>query len=170
MINLPTMAIRTATVNDLPSIVEIYNQTIASRMVTAETEPVTVKQKQDWFDKHDSQRPIFIYEQHNKVLGWLSFSSFYGRPAYAGTCEISVYVHHLTRGNGIGWQLLKFAERHSHLIDVNILLAFIFSHNSPSIHLFEKLGYVQWGELPDVATMDNRQYSLTILGKTVDKK
>ena len=40
------MTIRTATQNDLTDIVAIYNETIPGRMVTADTEEVTVADKQ----------------------------------------------------------------------------------------------------------------------------
>jgi phosphinothricin acetyltransferase len=37
--------VRHATVNDLPDITAIYNSTIPGRMVTADTEPVTVESR-----------------------------------------------------------------------------------------------------------------------------
>jgi L-amino acid N-acyltransferase YncA len=37
---------RNATQQDLVTVVEIYNSTIASRIVTADTKPVTVESKQ----------------------------------------------------------------------------------------------------------------------------
>ena len=39
------MTTRLATIEDLPAIVAIYNETIASRMVTADTEEVSVQSK-----------------------------------------------------------------------------------------------------------------------------
>jgi L-amino acid N-acyltransferase YncA len=47
---------REATRADLPSIVEIYNATIPSRMVTADLEPVSVESRVHWFEQH---RPGF---------------------------------------------------------------------------------------------------------------
>ena len=40
---------RMATEDDLKEIVDIYNSTIASREVTADTEPVTVEDRRQWF-------------------------------------------------------------------------------------------------------------------------
>ena len=79
------MTIRLAKPDDLTAIVAIYNETIPSRMVTADTEEVTVADKQPWFDSHTAQRPIFVYCENNQVLAWLSYKSFYGRQAYDGT-------------------------------------------------------------------------------------
>ena len=157
--------IRVAEPNDLYPIVDIYNQTIASRLVTADLDPVSYDDKKPWFESHNVNRPIFVYCHDEEVIGWLSFKSFYGRPAYDGTVEISIYVSEAARGQGVGRQLLLFAEQHSKQIGVNVLLAFIFSHNHPSIALFTQYGFSQWGKLPDIANMAGKTCSLTILGK-----
>ncbi|WP_392388724.1 GNAT family N-acetyltransferase, partial [Bacillus licheniformis] len=43
------MKLRIANREDLPAVVDIYNSTIASRMVTADTEPVTPEERLNWF-------------------------------------------------------------------------------------------------------------------------
>ncbi|MCF6436026.1 GNAT family N-acetyltransferase [Pseudoalteromonas sp. MMG022] len=159
------MTIRVAQTRDLQHIVDIYNETIASRMVTADTEPTTVEQRLSWFDSHHSQRPLFVYEEGEEILAWLSFKSFYGRPAYDQTCEISIYIATRARGKGLGHSLMTFAQEHAPSIGVTTLLGFIFSHNTPSINLFKKHGFSCWGELPAVAVMDEKHYNLTIMGK-----
>jgi L-amino acid N-acyltransferase YncA len=162
------MTIRTATQNDLTDIVAIYNETIPGRMVTADTEEVTVADRQVWFDSHSEKRPIFVCEQAGKVVAWMSYKSFYGRPAYDGTVEISIYITQRAQGQGLGKQLLTFSEQHAKALGIKVLLAFIFSHNMPSIKLFKRFDYLVWGELPEVAIMDGKPYSLTILGKHID--
>ena len=161
------MITRHANINDLARIVAIYNQTVASRMVTADTTEQTVSDKLPWFESHSVTRPIYVIESDNKVVAWLSFKSFYGRPAYDGTVEIAIYVDEKERGKKLGQKLLNFAISLSPELGISNLLAFIFSHNIPSIQLFEKHGFVQWGLLPEVAIMDNAAYSLTILGKKI---
>ena len=47
---MPSFVHRVARPEDLPLIVDIYNSTIASREVTADTEPVSVASRQQWFD------------------------------------------------------------------------------------------------------------------------
>ncbi|MGO2012369.1 MAG: GNAT family N-acetyltransferase [Pseudoalteromonas sp.] len=161
------MSIRLANQADLAAIVAIYNETIPSRMVTADTEPTTVDEKQAWFDSHNERRPIYVYEQAEQVSAWLSYKSFYGRPAYDGTVEISIYLASAVQGRGLGKQLLTFAEQQAKMLNISVLLAFIFSHNIPSIKLFQRFEYQTWGVLPNIATMDGQKYSLTILGKNL---
>ncbi|HEX8024151.1 hypothetical protein [Mucilaginibacter sp.] len=49
---------RDAVETDLNKIVEIYNSTVASRMSTADTEPVSVDSRKKWFDEHNHSRPL----------------------------------------------------------------------------------------------------------------
>ncbi|WP_020409081.1 GNAT family N-acetyltransferase [Hahella ganghwensis] len=156
--------IRIATEQDLPTIVDIYNSTVGSRKVTADIEPVSVESRRNWYHRHSKKRPLFVMEQESKVIGWLSFEDFYGRPAYSGTAEISIYMHEDSRGAGHGDCLLRHAINSALQIGLNRLVAFIFAHNEPSISLFQKYGFVKWGELPDVAEIDGEKYSLLILG------
>ncbi|MGJ1193182.1 GNAT family N-acetyltransferase [Sphingobacterium multivorum] len=157
---------RDATQQDLPRIVEIYNSTIASRMVTADTAPVSVASRQKWFDEHNpSKRPLWMIEDvNNQVIGWVSFQSFYGRPAYDATVEISIYLDEQQRGRGLGKQILQYCIDKAPGLGVHTLLGFIFAHNLPSIALFEKMGFKEWANLPNIATLDQEERSLKILG------
>jgi L-amino acid N-acyltransferase YncA len=160
------MHIRDANIEDLPAIVAIYNSTVATRRVTADTEPVSVASRQEWFADHSpGRRPLWVAEESGQVAGWLSYSSFYGRPAYDGTCEVSVYLAPEYRRRGLGSQLLLRCIEHSSRIGVTTLLGFIFSHNEPSLRLFEKMGFHRWGHLPRVAVLDGVERDLIIVGR-----
>ncbi|MGE7760934.1 N-acetyltransferase family protein [Peribacillus sp. NPDC097895] len=160
---------REAERSDLPKIVEIYNSTIASRMVTADTEPVSVQSRIEWFEKHNSEsRPLYIITIEGKTAGWMSFQSFYGRPAYNSTAEISIYIDDYFRGKGIGRISIQKAIEVSPKLGVKTLLGFIFAHNIPSLKLFSKFGFEKWANLPQVAELDGIERDLVILGKRID--
>jgi L-amino acid N-acyltransferase YncA len=159
---------RLATREDLVQIVAIYNATIASRIVTADTEPVSVESRQQWFEAHQSSyRPLWVREERGEVQAWLSFSSFYGRPAYSPTAEVSVYVKAGYRRQGIAREFLTRAIAHAPSIGLNTLLGFIFGHNTPSLSLFEGLRFERWGLLPKVAVLDGIERDLVIVGRRV---
>jgi L-amino acid N-acyltransferase YncA len=128
------MHIRDATIEDLPAIVAIYNSTVPTRMVTADTEPVSVASRQKWFADHSpDRRPLWVVKEGGQVAGWLSYSSFYGRPAYDSTCEVSLYLAPEHRRRGLGTQLLLRCIEHAPRIGVTTLLGFIFGHNELSL-------------------------------------
>lgn len=161
---------RDATIDDLPSIVAIYNSTVAGRMVTADTEPVTVESRIKWFNEHSPERrPLWMVEDNTgTVLGWVSIQSFYGRPAYNGTTEISIYLDPVHRGKGAGRKVLSMALQKCKALGIQTLLGFIFAHNEPSLNLFRKAGFEQWALFPNVAVLDGVERSLVILGKRIN--
>jgi L-amino acid N-acyltransferase YncA len=167
--NLIMLQYRDAKLSDLNKIVEIYNSTVASRMVTADTEPVTTESKMKWFEDHTpDKRPLWVIEdENNMIIGWLSFQSFYGRPAYNSTVEMSVYLDEQQRGKGYGKTVLAYAIEKAPEIGIKTLLGFIFAHNEPSIKLFRHFGFEDWATLPDIAVLDGQERSLKILGKRI---
>ena len=163
------MKFRNATIEHLPRIVEIYNSTVAGRLVTADTECVSVESKIAWLNEHSAtKRPLWIIEDENKcIIGWVSFQSFYGRPAYDGTVEISIYLDPSVRSKGIGKKALQFAIDQCRELKIKTLLGYIFAHNEPSLNLFSGFGFEQWALFPNVAELDGVERSLIILGKRV---
>nr|WP_085316168.1 GNAT family N-acetyltransferase [Derxia lacustris] len=176
--------LRLADPSDLPAIVDIYNSTIASRLVTADLEPVSLESRFAWFRAHQRlERPLWVAgplsvgadgapaaeagQGDPAVFGWLSFSDFYGRPAYAGTVEVSVYCHEAMRGRGIGGFLLAAAIEFAPRVGVSNLIGCVFGHNTPSLRMFEKYGFTRWGDLPRVATLDGVERDLVIVGRRV---
>jgi len=161
------MKFRDALQNDLPVIVAIYNSTVEGRMVTADITPVSVESKQQWFDEHSSAKhPLWMVEDESgTTIGWVSFQAFYGRPAYDATAEISIYLDPIQRGKGYGKKILQYAMQTAPSFGMKILLGFIFAHNEPSLELFYKLGFEEWGNLKNIADLDGIERSLKILGK-----
>jgi phosphinothricin acetyltransferase len=163
------MRFRDATLVDLPAIVEIYNETIPGRGVTADLEPVSVESRLAWFHAHDAvRRPLWVADDdEGRIAGWLSFSDFYGRPAYAASVEVSVYLDRAARGQGLGRAFLERAIAEAPRYGVKTLVGFIFGHNVASLKLFERFGFVRWGELPRVAELDGVERDLIVVGLRV---
>lgn len=160
---------RIAVAADLPAIVAIYNSTVPTRQSTADTVEICATTRMEWFQQHTpNHRPLLVYEQDGLIVAWVSFQSFYGRPAYVHTAEVSVYISLEHRGRGLGRKLLTEALGMTPRLGIKTVLGFVFSHNEPSIRLLKSLGFSEWGMLPDVAAMDGQQYSLSILGKRVN--
>jgi phosphinothricin acetyltransferase len=161
------MKIRDADTADLPRIVGIYNAAIPGRMATADTAAIGVEDRRAWFGEHTAgNRPLWVALDGagNTISGWLSFSSFYGRPAYHATAELSIYVAPEFKRAGIARTLLDNALAEAPQFGLRTLLGFIFAHNAPSVALFQRAGFTTWGHLPRVAELDGVERDLLILG------
>jgi phosphinothricin acetyltransferase len=162
------VTVRDAVKADLPAVVEIYNAAIPGRMATADTEPVSVESRQAWFDEHHpARRPLWVASIDDAVVGWLSFQTFYGRPAYRATAEVSVYVAADHQRSGIGRALLDRAIKTAPELGLRTLVGFVFGHNEPSLRLFTAFGFERWARLPRVAELDGVERDLVIVGRRV---
>jgi L-amino acid N-acyltransferase YncA len=162
------MQLRLSAAADLPRIVAIYNAAIPGRMASADTEPVSVESREAWFRDHKpDSRPLLVMEDEGVIVGWAGLQSFYGRPAYRATAEVSVYVAPDLQRRGVARQLVQEIIGRAPGLGVNTLLAFVFAHNLPSVALFEAAGFQRWGLLPRVAVLDGIERDLCLLGRRV---
>jgi L-amino acid N-acyltransferase YncA len=160
--------IRDAAEADLPAIVAIYNAAIATRISTAQLEPVTVESRRRWLTEHSPDRhPFWVMEVEGGIAGWLTLKEFLPRCAYSGTAEVSVYVDEKFRRHGVARSLLEEAIARSPSLEITAMVGLIFAHNEPSLRLFERIGFKRWGLLPQVAQLDGVKRDLTIMGRHV---
>ena len=159
------MKIRDARESDLPAIIRIYNAAIATRVSTAQLEPVTLEGRRNWLKDHSPDRhPFWVLELNGKVSGWLTLKSFLPRGAYRDTAEVSVYVDEKFRRRGIGRALLGEAIARAPQLGITAMVGLILAHNPASLGLFAQLGFEKWGLLPGVARLDDVERDLTIMG------
>jgi L-amino acid N-acyltransferase YncA len=160
--------IRDAIESDLPAIIDMYNAAVATRISTAQLEPVTLEERRNWLREHSPDRhPFWVLEMNGKVAGWLTFKSFLPRCAYRGTTELSVYVDLKFRRRGVARKLLEEAIERAPALGINAMVGLIFAHNEPSLKLFSRLGFQRWGLLPRIAQLDGAERDLTIMGRHV---
>ena len=171
------LSIRLAAIDDLPRIVEIYNQSIAGKQATADLQPVSVADRQAWFDAHTGNRPLVVAQTRSEtssetslgeIIGWGSLSDLYARPAYHISTEISIYVAEEAKGQGVGKALVNYLIQVAPSCGVQQVVALIFAHNTPSLAMFEKLGFETWGKFKQVCDMKGFIADVVILGKSVD--
>lgn len=160
--------IREAVQADLPAIVAIYNSSIDTRLSTADLTPVSVAERQAWFDAHGGTRPLLVLvNERNEILAWGSFSDYYPRHAYHISAEISVYVRRDMHGVGMGKDLVRYMLERAPALGIRNVLAVIFGHNHASLRLFYGFGFQEWGRLPQVCDLDGTLADVLILGKKV---
>ncbi len=169
--------VRDAIEADLPAIVDIYNQSIPGGWSTADTEPITVADRVDWFHKFDPRkRPLWVAEMDGQVVAWISLSSFYGgRPAYDATAEVSLYIATTHHRRGIGRYLKQRMIDHCPRIGVTTLLSMHFDHNEATHRINESLGFVRVGHLTEIAVVNGQKRGLVIsalriTGSSEDRK
>jgi len=135
------LRIRLATPADAPAITAIYNEGIADRIATFETEPRTPEQLGAQLADKGDRFPTVVVERDGRVVAWAGAGAYRARPAYAGVAEHSVYVARAARGSGAGRAALEalcraYAERGFWKI-----VSRIFPENVASLVLHERCGF-----------------------------
>ena len=169
MTTVSQLVIRIAHIEDLPILVDIYNQAISSTRITADITKVSVEDRVDWFKDHlPNQHPIFVAENDDQIIGWCSLSAYRpGRAALRYTAEISYYISNAYKRKGVATELIEYAIQCCPELQLKNLFAIVLESNNASIQLLEKLGFEKWGYLPRVADFDQEEIGHYYYGKRV---
>ncbi len=161
--------IRFASINDLPFIVEIYNQAIRSKIATGDMDEFSVEERVEWFCKFDiNSFPIYIAEIDDKIIGYITLSSYRkGRRAMSKIAEISFYLDYSSQGLGIGSALISYVLNDCIRIGKETLLAILLDINTGSVNLLKKFNFEKWGHLPDMINLKDQRCGQYIYGLNI---
>ncbi len=158
--------VRRAAREDVPAILEIYNDAVLNTTASADYEPRSLESRYEWFDEHArGGYPIFVaVNDAGEVVGWSSLSQFKERIGYQFTTENSIYIHPQWRGRGVGKLLMPPLIEQARTKGLHVILAIIAADNEASLKLhaqfgFEKVAYFKetiykFGRWLDVVYME----------------
>ena len=131
------------------AILAIFNDAIANSTALYDYKPRTIEMMTGWFDaKAKGKFPVIgIENDSGELMGFASYGTFRGWPAYKYSVEHSVYVDARFRGQGIGKLLLKEIIAAAQSQNYHCLVGGIDATNSVSIRLHESLGFVHCGTI-----------------------
>jgi L-amino acid N-acyltransferase YncA len=130
----------------------IYAEGIATSTATFET---SVPSWQEWDARHLRSCRLVVAGE-GELLGWAALSAVSTRPVYRGVAEVSVYIAERARGRKIGAALLAALIAESEQHGIWTLQAGIFSENTVSMRLHEKLGFRIVGTRERIGCLDGR--------------
>ena len=163
------MIVRDATLGDLPAVLAIFNEVIATSTAVYRDDPVPLEERRAWFDaRKKAGFPVLVAEVDGKVVGFSSFGEFRG--AYSGyrhTVEHSVHVDKSARGTGAGTALLEAlfpiaAAQHKH-----VMIGAVDAANEGSLRFHARLGFAQTGLLLEVGRKFGRWLDLAFVQRPI---
>jgi len=146
---------RTATIADAAAIAEIYNQGIADRIATFETEPRSARDIAEWFT--GEHLAVVAETGETGLIAFAASFPYSSRPCYRGIGEFSVYVRRDYRGHGAGRAAL--AE----------LTSRVFPENAASRALLKGLGFDEIGIHRRHGQLDGRWLDCVIVERLLGK-
>ena len=160
--------VRKASLNDIKSITEIYNEAIEKTVATFDTKKKTIDEQRKWFEDHGSKNPIVVAEKDKKIVGWGALSKYSTKCAYSDFAEISLYVIEKEQGKGIGKQLIKNIVDEGEKAGLHALIARITEGNKISIMLHESVGFQHVGILKEAGFKFGKRLDVYLMEKIYD--
>lgn len=142
-----------------PAVKAIYEDGLATGNASFQT---SAPNWEEWDAAH-LQHSRLVAIINNQVAGWAALTPVSGRCVYAGVAEVSVYVAAVSRGLGIGEDLLLALIEESESNGLWTLQAGIFPENTASIRLHEKCGFRLLGTREKIGKMGDRWRDTVLL-------
>jgi L-amino acid N-acyltransferase len=162
------MEIRDADESDLPGLLAIYNDVIATSTAVYAYLPVTLQDRTQWWrGRTDQGYPVLVAVDGSSVLGFSTFGDFRAWPGYRFTVEHSVHVRGDCRGHGVGKELVKALFPRAEALGKHVMIAGIDAANDASIRFHERLGFERAGHLREVGHKFDRWLDLVFLQRWI---
>jgi L-amino acid N-acyltransferase YncA len=159
-----SVIIRNATENDLPAILDIYNDVILTTTSVYSEQPHTMEMRLTWFKERTAAGfPVIVAELDGVIAGFGSYGHFRVWPCYRFTAEHSVYVHRDFRGRGISKVLLGELISLAKAAGLHALIAGVDSDNAVSLKLHLAFGFQQVAHFKEVGFKFGRWLDLLFL-------
>jgi L-amino acid N-acyltransferase YncA len=159
--------IRIATLDDAAAIAEIYNQGIADRVATFETEPRSAGDQLEWLRSIAGRYPAVVVQIDGEIIGWAGAGPYRDRECYQGIGEFSMYVRRDWRSGGLGNLLVAALISEAERLGLWKLLSRIFPFNEASRALCRKHGFREVGVYEKHARLDGRWLDVVIVERLI---
>jgi len=161
------MNVRLARAVDSEPVAGIYNQGIADRGATFETEPRTAADMARRIEEDSERFPVLVAEEEGVILGWASIGLYRERRCYAGVGEFSVYIHRDARGRAVGRELLAELIVEARRRGYWKLLSRVFPSNAASLALCRALGFREVGTYEKHGRLDGKWLDVVIVERLI---
>jgi L-amino acid N-acyltransferase len=163
-------SLRAATAADLPGILAIYNDVIATSTAVYTSEPSTLAERQTWVSaRHAQNFPVLVATDGGAILGFASFGEWRGAwPGYRYTVEHSVHVRHDVRGRGLGRGLVEALFPAALALGKHVMIGGIDAANDASIRFHERLGFERVACFREVGHKFGRWLDLIFMQRFLD--
>lgn len=165
------MEVRDARVDDLPAILNIFNEAIANSTAVWFDSLDDLQGRRRWFEaRQGCGFPILVAVEEGSVLGYSTFAEFRPWHGYRHTVEHSIYVRADRRRTGIGRILLCALIERATASRAHAMVGAIEALNHASLALHAGLGFTEVARMPEVGCKFGRWLDLVFVQRLLDSR
>ncbi len=128
---------------DAAAIAAIYNYYVLESTISFEVEPLSTEEMRARIEQTAAECPCLVWEADGQVLGYAYAHRWKERAAYAGTWEVTIYLHPQSCGQGAGSLLLEKLVADCRRAGCRSLIACITGENEVSRKFHARHGFRQ---------------------------
>ena len=164
-----TPTVRDAGEADLPAILAIYNDVIATSTAVYSDTPSALADREVWWTTRVEQDyPVLVAIDDSGVIGFASFGDFRAWPGYRFTVEHSVHVRGDRRSQGVGSALMTPLIARAGVLGKHVMLGGVDAGNHASLRFHERLGFERAAHFREVGFKFGRWLDLVFLQRFID--
>ena len=103
--------LRDASMADAERLLDIYDYYVKNTAITFEYETPTLDEFRSRMARVTKRYPYLVILQDGQIQGYAYAGPFVGRAAYDWSCEMTIYLDHHARKQGLGRQLYTAMEQ-----------------------------------------------------------
>jgi L-amino acid N-acyltransferase len=159
-----SVTIRDAVDDDVPGILAIYNDVIATSTAVYREDPATLEDRQQWLaTRREQLYPVLVAGDRSGILGFASYGDFRTWPGYRFSVEHTVHVRADQRGHGVGTLLMEALIQRAIDQGKHVMIGGVDADNEASLRFHERLGFVRAARLSEVGFKFGRWLDLVFV-------
>lgn len=166
--------IRNAVPEDAGSLLYIYSYYVEHTAITFDYDVPSEEEFRAKMEKTLEHYPYLIIETDGEIAGYAYAGPFVGRAAYSRSCEMTIYLDHTRRKNGLGralYEALEDALRREGILNLYACIGYAdpedeyLTNNSAQFHAH--LGYTLAGRFHQCGYKFGRWYDMVWMEKII---
>ena len=173
------VSIRDASTDDVPAILAIYNDVIASSTAIYREDAATLDDRLQWFRSRQAQaNPVLVAlaagasaeaaTDDSGIVGFASYGDFRAWPGYRFSVEHTVHIRADQRGRGVGTRLMHVLIERAIAQGKHVMIGGVDADNEASLRFHERLGFTRAASLRQVGFKFGRWLDLVFVQRMLN--
>ena len=186
-----SVSIRDASTDDVPGILAIYNDVIATSTAVYREDPATLDDRLQWFNARQAQSyPVLVAlgagasafasapadksaeaaTDDTGIVGFASYGDFRSWPGYRYSIEHTVHIRADQRGRGVGTLLMRALIQRAIEQGKHVMIGGVDAANEASLRFHERLGFERAAHLRQVGFKSGRWLDLVFVQRILEHR